>query len=120
MNSRIVVLTGLALSACMPPADAPSNALRGDPERGRAALAALECGACHVIPGVPGAHSHVGPTLEHFATSVYIGGRFPNTPDVLMRWVRDAPSMAPKTAMPQIAMDEAQAQDIAAYLYTLE
>lgn len=116
----ICFLCLLAASGCAPPADAPAHALRGDPQRGRAALAALECGACHVIPGVRGPRSHVGPTLDGFAHSVYIAGKFPNTPEVLIRWVRDAPGMAPKTAMPQIAMSEAQAHDIAAYLYTLE
>jgi cytochrome c2 len=92
----------------------------GDAQRGRAALAELECGACHVIPGVRGPRSDVGPPLAGFARSVYIAGRFPNTPDMLARWVRDAPALAPETAMPAAAMSETQARDIAAYLLTLE
>jgi len=63
---------------------------------------------------------YVGPTLEAYGRSVYLAGKFPNTPDLLARWVRDAPSLAPHTAMPAIAMSEQDAHDIAAYLYSLE
>jgi mono/diheme cytochrome c family protein len=109
-----------ALTACSAPQDELEAPRAGDPERGRAALAAFECGACHVIPGVRGPRSHVGPPLAGFAHSVYIAGRFPNTPEVLARWVRDAPALAPETAMPAVTMSEAQAHDIAAYLRTLD
>jgi len=112
---------GIAASGCAPPAhDAHVASMHGDPERGRAALAALECGACHAIPGVPGPRGQVGPPLAGFANSVYIAGRFPNEPETLARWVREAPAMASETAMPAIAMSEAQAHDIAAYLLTLD
>ena len=60
-----------------------------------------------------------GPSLEGFSRSVYIAGRFPNAPEVLVRWVRDAPAMAPESAMPEFDMTDAQARDIAAYLYQL-
>lgn len=110
-----------ALAACGAPfSELEPSRGGGDAQRGRAALAELECGACHVIPGVRGPRSHVGPPLAGFARSVYIAGRFPNTPDRLARWVRDAPALAPETAMPAVAMSEAQARDIAAYLLTLE
>lgn len=92
----------------------------GNAERGRRAIAALECGACHEIPGVPGAWGHVGPPLAAYSGNVYIAGKHPNRPEVLIRFVRDAPSLAPDTAMPAIAMSEAQARDIAAYLYSLK
>ena len=92
----------------------------GDAERGRRALATLECGACHVIPGVPGAHSRVGPPLVEFSRNVYIAGKHPNVPEVLLQFVRDAPSLAPDTAMPAIEMTDQQALDIAAYLYSLK
>lgn len=62
----------------------------------------------------------MGQTLEAYGRSVYLAGKFPNTPDLLARWVRDAPSLAPHTAMPAIAMSEQDAHDIAAYLYSLE
>ena len=91
----------------------------GDAERGRAALARHECGVCHVIPGVRGVQSHVGPPLDHFRHRVYVAGKFPNTPEVLVRWLVDPPSMAPQTAMPATGVTEAEARDMAAYLYGL-
>lgn len=88
-------------------------------DAGRELIAALECGACHVIPGVPGAWGHVGPALQDYKKNVYVAGRYPNTPEVLVRFVQDAPSMSPNTAMPAIEMTDAQARDIVAYLYSL-
>ncbi|NLG76199.1 MAG: c-type cytochrome [Xanthomonadaceae bacterium] len=92
----------------------------GDAKRGRQAIAELECGACHQIPGVPGAWGRVGPPLAEYRHNVYIAGKHPNVPDVLVRFVRDAPSLAPDTAMPAIEMSDTQARDVAAYLYSLE
>jgi cytochrome c len=92
----------------------------GDTERGRAALARFECGVCHVIPGVRGPQAHVGPPLDHFRQRVYLAGKFPNTPEVLVRWLIDPPSLALETAMPAMGVTEAEARDMAAYLYGLE
>ena len=121
MKRPAVWILFTAVAACGSPEGGLETAQPvGDPERGRAALAELECGACHAIPGVRGPRSHLGPPLAGFAHSVYIAGRFPNTPEVLARWVRDAPALAPETAMPAVTMSDRQARDIAAYLYTLE
>ena len=49
-----------------------------------------------------------------------IAGRLPNQPDVLTAWLIDAPSLAPGTAMPPSPITEAEARDIAAWLYTLD
>jgi cytochrome c1 len=91
----------------------------GDPQLGRQVIADVGCGVCHRIPGVAGARGTVGPTLQHFARRTYIGGNVPNRPDALMRWVVDAPALAPGTAMPPMPLSHAQARDIVAYLYTL-
>jgi cytochrome c1 len=37
----------------------------------------------------------------------------------LIRWIQDPPSIDPKTAMPNVRVTEADARDIAAFLYTL-
>lgn len=121
MSSRAALsIVCLASAACTQYEPYEPEVAGGDAERGREALALLECGACHVIPGVSGAHSHVGPPLAEFRRNVYIAGKHPNMPEVLVRFVRDAPSLAPDTAMPAIEMTDQQARDIAAYLYTLE
>jgi cytochrome c1 len=91
----------------------------GAPERGRQTLARHGCPTCHVIPGVPQADGLVGPPLDHFASRVYVGGVVPNTPDNLIAWLIDPPAIDPLTAMPATGLSEADARDIAAYLYTL-
>ena len=97
------------------------DALRGaSTERGRAAIVRHECGACHLIPRIPAARGRVGPDLAGFARRLYVAGLYPNTPQILTRWIRDAPSLAPDTAMPNVGVDERDARDIAAYLYSLE
>jgi cytochrome c2 len=91
-----------------------------DVERGRDALERFECSACHVIPGIRGAESFVGPPLDGFGRRVQLAGRFANTPEVLVRWLMDPPAMKANTAMPAVGVSERDARDIAAYLYTLE
>jgi len=86
---------------------------------GQLALERLQCGACHVIPGVPGARGVVGPRLDHYARRVYLAGKLPRDEALLARWIADAPSLSPGTAMPKIEMTPAEASDIAAYLYRL-
>ena len=124
MNGRAkTVLAGVAyacmLTGCAREPSYEPTVPNASAEAGRELIAALECGACHVIPGVPGAWSHVGPTLKDYKKNVYVAGRYPNTPEVLIRFVQDAPSMSPNTAMPAIEMTQAQARDIVAYLYSL-
>lgn len=116
------------IAALIPPMIAGCAAERGyEPEvpggnvqRGKAALEHYECGVCHVIPGVRGARGLVGPPLSSYRRHVYVAGKFPNSPEVLVRWIQDPPALAPLTAMPNVGVSEAQARDIAAYLYTLE
>jgi cytochrome c1 len=91
-----------------------------DPGRGRRTIERLACGACHVIPGVAWPRGRVGPSLDGFGARALIAGRFPNKPEILARWVRDAPSLAPHTGMPAIPMTDQEARDVAAYLYALD
>jgi cytochrome c len=92
----------------------------GDPGRGAAVIQSVGCGACHTIPGIDGAEGVVGPPLNRWANRSYIAGKLPNAPRNLIQWVMDAPSIEPSTAMPNLDLTEAQARDVAAYLYTLE
>jgi len=94
-------------------------AIQGNPARGKELIQTYGCGACHIIPGVPGARGLVGPPLNLFADRTMVGGVVPNTPENLVHWVENPPSIDPKTAMPDLGVSQSQAQDIAAYLYTL-
>jgi len=95
------------------------TAVPGDPKAGRAALERYQCGACHSIPGVAGAHGLVGPPLTEYRQRVYIAGKFPKEPALLAKWIQDAPSLVPQTAMPNVGVTEGDARDIAAYLLQL-
>lgn len=113
--------TLLALAACDGAGEPPPH-LRvagGDPARGRQALASHGCGACHVIPGVAGAVSWVGPPLNAYARRGYVAGLLPNRPEALVRWIRVPQAVSPGNAMPDLGVGEAAARDMAAYLYTL-
>jgi cytochrome c len=113
------VVAAFARAACGEREPASLRAA-GNAEAGRRAIAQLECGVCHVIPGVRGARGTVGPTLAGFARRSYIAGTVPNNPAAALRWVLDPPSMAPATAMPVMPLTVDQARDVVAYLYTLE
>lgn len=91
----------------------------GDPARAPAVMAEHGCGTCHVLPGLPGADGSVGPPLTGFARRAYVAGIVPNRPGPLIDWLLDPAALAPETAMPNVGLDEAEARDIAAWLYTL-
>jgi cytochrome c1 len=112
-----LLAASLLLGACARIGRGPPAVRGGDASRGRAALLAHECGACHRIPGIPAARGTVGPPLEDLRARLYIAGRAANGPDNLVAWIRDAPAIDPGTAMPDLGVTEAEARDIAAYLY---
>lgn len=91
-----------------------------DPQRGAIALHQYACTSCHRVPGVIGANAHVGPPLEGVASRKYLAGRLPNTPENLVRWIRDPRSVNTATLMPNLDVSEGHARDIAAYLATLK
>jgi cytochrome c1 len=115
-----VLVVLLALAACSeaaPPAHLASPG--ADPDRGRALIAGYGCGTCHFVEGVTGASGLVAPRLEDFANRTLLAGTFPNVPRFLVPWLMDPPDLKPETAMPNLGVSDAQARDIASYLYTL-
>jgi mono/diheme cytochrome c family protein len=91
-----------------------------DAQRGATALLQYACTSCHTIPGIVGADAHVGPPLAGIASRKYLAGRLPNTPENLVRWIRNPQSVNPATLMPRLDVTENHARDIAAYLSTLD
>lgn len=91
----------------------------GDPDQGKIAAQAYGCSSCHTIPGIHGANGRVGPPLNMIGERSFVGGVVANTPDNMIHWIQNAPSIDPKTAMPNVGVTEHDARDIAAYLYTL-
>lgn len=110
----------IALGAVDVHAEAVDASALGDSEHGAQLIEEKHCGACHVVPGVDGANGTVGPPLTGIARRQYIAGQLPNRPALLVRWLIDPPALVPRTAMPNLGLTIEQADDIAAYLYTLQ
>ena len=110
----------LALSTLLTHAAGSAWVIAGsDAKRGPQLIREFGCAACHSVPGVGGADGNVGPPLSRFGDRTYIAGMLRNTPPNLVRWIRDPQGVVPGNAMPNMGVTEAQARDIAAYLYTL-
>ena len=121
--SRALILCAapLLLAACSGDREPRAYVTRngGDARRGAAVIANYHCGACHRIPGVPGAAGTLAPPLDAFARRGFVAGRMPNTAPNLERWLRDPPALDARTAMPRLGLTDAEARDPAAYLLTL-
>ena len=116
----LLLILGLVPFGCNSAEETARRLTGGEPERGRALIRGYGCQTCHTIPGVPGADGMVGPPLDRIASRTYLAGRLPNTPQNLMRWIRDPQGISPGTAMPNLHVSEKDGRDIAAYLYTLK
>lgn len=66
-----------------------------------------------------GSDVHVGPPLRGIASRRLIAGRVANTPEQMVRWIRDPKSIDPLTAMPAVGVGEQDARDMAAHLARL-
>ena len=111
----------LVASACNNPAQHTADVTSGgDARKGAAAVERYGCGSCHVIPGISGASGLAGPPLSGIANRIYIGGVLQNTPDNMIRWIRDPKGVDEKTVMPNVGVTQQDAIDIAGYLYTLK
>lgn len=75
------------------------------------------CAGCHQIDGVPAARGLVGPSLVGVASRIYLGGVVPNSRENMVSWIVDPRAFSPKTAMPVTGIGEAEAREVAAYLY---
>lgn len=92
----------------------------GDVHRGKRAMYQYACNACHTIPGVTGSTPNVGPPLAGMSGRRLIAGKLPNTPENMVRWLRHTHEVAPMSAMPEMGVSARDAQDLMAYLATLD
>ena len=53
------------------------------------------------------------------AERTIIAGMLPNTPGNMIHWLEAPQSVVPGNAMPNMELDDHDARDIAAYLYSL-
>ena len=117
---RIVslLLCTAVLAACSkkPPPTEPITG--GDPRAGRALIARYGCASCHQIKGIAHAESQVGPPLDQIRSRGYIAGVLPHSADNLIKWIQHPRQVVPNTAMPELGVTQAEARDMAAYLYS--
>lgn len=120
MRTMVLVLA-FAFAACHAgdEDDTARQLTRGEPSRGRAAIARYGCGACHTVPGVDNASGLVGPPLSNIGDRMILAGQLPNTPDNMILWIRHPQQVESNTSMPNLDVTERDARDMAAYLYTL-
>jgi cytochrome c2 len=91
--------------------------MHGNADHAPALITRYGCGACHTIPGAPGADGKVGPNLSGLIQRVYLGGVLRNTPVNLVQWVVNPQRYVARSAMPATGISEPEARDVAAYLY---
>ncbi|RKK05558.1 cytochrome C [Pseudoroseomonas wenyumeiae] len=89
----------------------------GEPARAPVLITRYGCGGCHAIPGAPGADGRVAGPLAGLRERVYLGGVLRNTPENLVAWMVNPRAFSPRTAMPATGITEAEARDVAAWLY---
>jgi cytochrome c len=90
----------------------------GDPARAPDLVRRYGCGGCHTIPGIPGGDGQVGGPLAGIGQRVYVGGVVTNSPENLVQWIVKPQSFSPRSAMPATGISEAEARDVATYLYS--
>lgn len=112
--------TGAAQPAAATQPGAPAKPA-GDPAAGQQAISRYGCGGCHTIPGVQGAAGNVGPNLGGVSKLPVIANTSTQmTPDNLAKWIMNPQSIKPGTTMPTLGVNQTDAQNISAYLYTLQ
>jgi cytochrome c2 len=114
--SLLVCAAALAACSQKPPRTEPITG--GDPRAGSALIARYGCASCHRIKGIAHADSQVGPPLDEIRSRGYIAGVLPHTADNLVKWIRHPRQVVPNTAMPELGVTQAEARDMAAYLYS--
>lgn len=78
------------------------------------------CHSCHLIEGVVGPKSRVGPALVDWSRRKYVAGVLPNNEENLIRFIRDPQAVSPHSLMPKLDVAEAHAREMARYLLALE
>lgn len=91
----------------------------GSTEASKVLFLQYACHSCHVIEGVVGPETRVGPPLTHWSRRGYVAGVLPNTRDNLAYFIREPHVVAPGTLMPDLDVAESHARQMAAYLMSL-
>lgn len=97
----------------------PSTGGITDAQKGQLVFQQQACVNCHTIRGTM-ANGRFGPDLTHLMTRDTLGsGIVANTPDNLLRWLKDPNDFKPGCLMPAMHLTDEQNALITAYLLTL-
>jgi cytochrome c2 len=119
MSAKLVLT--LCLSLTLTACSAFGSSQTSDAQkRGADLILTNGCATCHSIPGIAGARGNVGPPLDRIGTRVFIAGMLRNTPENMVRWLKNPQAIIPGNAMPNMNLNDAQARDITAYLIELQ
>jgi cytochrome c2 len=99
---------------CEPRTDLPAS----DEDVGPILLRQYACDSCHVIEGVVGPRTFVGPPLRDWPRRGYIAGVLPNTLENLARFIEDPQAVSAGTLMPDLDVPPVHARAMAEFLYT--
>jgi cytochrome c2 len=113
-----LLLCVAVLAACSKKQPQTEPITGGDPRAGRVLIARYGCASCHEIKGIAHADSQVGPPLDKIRSRGYIAGVLPHSADNLIKWIQHPRQVVPNTAMPELGVSQAEARDMAAYLYS--
>jgi cytochrome c oxidase subunit 2 len=114
MRFVVVVQTAEDYAQWVVTGRAPSTAAQG-----AALFERQTCAGCHTISGTQ-ADGTVGPDLTDFGSRQWIGAKaVPNTPENLLRWIRDPGSIKPGVLMPPSQLPESELRALVAYLESL-
>lgn len=103
-----------------PRASSPSVQTGGDPARGKQLIEKYACNSCHVIPTIDGPKGSIGPSLANVGSRPTIGGKLPNTPENVSKWLQDPQAFNSENSMPNLGITPAESRDLAAFLATLK
>jgi mono/diheme cytochrome c family protein len=95
--------------------------------KGRQLLETKGCGSCHAMTGVVALPSSNPPAMDgkaferaHKLAPDLVNARLRMPPARLVAWLKDPTAVKPDSAMPKIALTDAEVKDIAGYLLTAE
>jgi len=119
MGMRVVVEAPDAFERWVAAQKATPAEPTGLAAEGKAIFARSACVGCHTIRGV--STGALGPDLTTFGSRrTLAAGLLPNTVDTVTAWLKDPPALKPGSKMPSLALTDAQARAVAAYLMSLK
>ena len=119
LTIRSILPLMLLVAGCAPAPEWTHALPEADPARGLRRWSGSAAAAATPSPACAGRKARSGRRCAASARLTSSPVIFPNRPDVLSAYLRNAPALLPGTTMPAMPLTEQESRDVAAYLYTL-